>query len=59
TENYTEVRDFFMSHLPQDIQLYNEYHALIVIHCKDFCRKKPLCNNCPVADICLYTQQNC
>ncbi len=58
-EKYPEVRDFFMSHLPQDIQLYNEYHALIVIHCKDFCRKKPLCSNCPITDICLYTQQNC
>ncbi|MEA3362204.1 MAG: endonuclease III domain-containing protein [Thermodesulfobacteriota bacterium] len=58
-ENYTDVRDLFMSHLPQDIQLYNEYHALIVIHCKEFCRKKPLCNNCPVAEICLYAQQNC
>ena len=52
TEKYAAVRDLFMSHLPQDIQLYNEYHALIVIHCKDFCRKKPLCNNCPCADIC-------
>ncbi|MCD6581612.1 MAG: endonuclease III domain-containing protein [Desulfuromusa sp.] len=53
TEKYAEVRDLFMSHLPEEIQLYNEYHALIVIHCKDFCRKKPLCNNCPCADICL------
>ena len=51
-EKYPEVRDLFMSHLPHDTQLYNEYHALIVIHCKDFCRKKPLCNNCPCADIC-------
>ena len=58
-EKYTEVRDFFMSRLPQDVQLYNEYHALIVAHCKDFCRKKPLCNNCPCPDICLYKQQNC
>ncbi|MDX2479260.1 MAG: hypothetical protein QNK24_02865 [Desulfuromusa sp.] len=57
-EKYTVVRDFFMSHLPQDVQLYNEYHALIVIHCKDFCRKKPLCHNCPCADICLEKQQN-
>ncbi len=58
-EKYTTVRDLFMSHLPEDIQLYNEYHALIVIHCKDFCRKRPLCNNCPCVDICLYKQQNC
>lgn len=58
TEKYAFVRDLFMSNLPEDIQLYNEYHALIVIHCKDFCRKKPLCQNCPCADICLEKQQN-
>lgn len=58
-EKYSTVRDLFMSHLPHDIQLYNEYHALIVNHCKDFCRKKPLCNNCPFSDTCLYKQQNC
>jgi len=58
TEKYAFVRDLFMSNLPEDIQLYNEYHALIVIHCKDFCRKKPLCHHCPCADICLEKQQN-
>ena len=57
-EKYSHVRDFFMSNLPEDIQLYNEYHALIVIHCKDFCRKKPLCQECPCTDICLEKQQN-
>jgi endonuclease III related protein len=57
-EKYAVIRDLFMSNLPEDIQLYNEYHALIVIHCKDFCRKKPLCHNCPCADICLEKQQN-
>lgn len=58
-EKYSAVRDLFMSHLPEDIQLYNEYHALIVTHCKAFCRKKPFCHNCPCTDICLYKQQNC
>ncbi len=58
-EKYGEIRDLFMTNLPEEIQLYNEYHALIVIHCKDFCRKKPLCNNCPCIDICLEKQQLC
>lgn len=58
TEKYAFVRDLFMSNLPENIQLYNEYHALIVIHCKDFCRKKPSCQDCPCADICLEKQQN-
>ncbi len=57
-EKYAEIRKFFMSRLPQDVQLYNEYHALIVIHCKDVCRKKPLCDNCPLEFYCHYRQQN-
>lgn len=55
-ETYSEIRDLFMTNLPEEIQLYNEYHALIVIHCKDFCRKKPLCNSCPCIDICVEKQ---
>lgn len=57
-EKYDSVRELFMSQIPEDIQLYNEYHALIVIHCKDICRKKPLCQNCPCADICLEKHPN-
>lgn len=59
TEKYAEVRDLFMTNLPRDISLYNEYHALIVLHCKEFCRKKPSCQGCPCEDICLERQQNC
>ena len=59
TEKYDEVRDVFMTNLPRDISLYNEYHALIVLHCKVFCRKKPSCQSCPCEDICLERQQNC
>ncbi|SEA79495.1 DNA-3-methyladenine glycosylase III [Desulfuromusa kysingii] len=57
-EKYADVRDLFMSQLPKDIQLYSEYHALIINHCKQFCRKKPLCPGCPCADICLEKQPN-
>ncbi|MBN1958696.1 MAG: endonuclease III domain-containing protein [Desulfuromonadales bacterium] len=57
-ENYDQIRQLFMSQLEQDVALYNEYHALIVIHCKDFCRKKPLCPDCPIRDICLYIKEN-
>ncbi|HET6420753.1 MAG TPA: endonuclease III domain-containing protein [Geobacteraceae bacterium] len=47
-EPYEEVRGLFMENLPADVGLYNEYHALIVRHCKDFCRKKPICGRCPL-----------
>lgn len=33
-------------------QLFNEYHALIVIHAKEHCRKRSACSNCPVANHC-------
>ena len=58
TEKYPQVRALFMAQLPVDVQLYNEYHAMIVNHCKEFCRKQPQCNNCPCADICLEPNRN-
>jgi endonuclease-3 related protein len=46
---YDEVRTLFEDHLPQDVQLYNEYHALIVNTGKNWCRsQKPRCDECPL-----------
>ncbi len=56
-EPYEEVRGRFMKHLPADVELYNEYHALIVQHCKDFCRKKPLCGKCPLRSLCGFYRE--
>ncbi len=53
-ENYLQIRNFFMQRLPEELRLYNEYHALIVIQCKEYCRKKPTCSGCPLADECRY-----
>lgn len=36
------------------IQTYNQFHALIVILAKDFCRKKPTCKYCPLFEKCSY-----
>ncbi len=55
---YEEIRGLFMKSLPEDVRLYNEYHALIVQHCKDFCRKKPLCESCPLNSLCKYFCEN-
>jgi len=38
--DYHDVQKFFMDRLPKDVQLYNEYHALIVRLAKDRCLKK-------------------
>jgi endonuclease-3 related protein len=56
--SYEEIRGLFMANLPADVQMYNEYHALIVQHCKDFCRKKPLCESCPLNSLCRYYREN-
>lgn len=51
---YDEVRTLFMDNLPPDTGLYNEYHALIVEHCKERCRKRPLCSDCPLLPGCPF-----
>ena len=35
-------------------RIYNEYHALIVLHGKDVCRSRPLCHNCCLSRRCLH-----
>lgn len=57
-EKYEQLRSIFMDRLPSQTALYNEYHALIVIQCKEHCRKRPLCPGCPLESICNYRQQN-
>jgi endonuclease III related protein len=54
TETYQQVRAAFMQNLPEEVRIYNEYHALIVEHCKRFCRKKPLCTDCPLNIACIF-----
>lgn len=51
--SYEHIRAFFMAHLPPDPDLYGEYHALIVRHGKERCRKsRPRCPGCPLAPLC-------
>lgn len=53
---YDETRTLFMENLPEDEALFNEYHALIVEQCKQFCRAKPRCDGCPLASACCCLQ---
>ncbi|MFZ0035657.1 MAG: endonuclease III domain-containing protein [Sedimentisphaerales bacterium] len=46
--DYEQLRDLFQSNLPQDVQLFNEYHALLVKVGKEFCRPKAKCPGCPL-----------
>lgn len=50
--SYETVQDIFLRHLPEDVRLFNEFHALIVELGKELCKsKKPLCNKCPIRRI--------
>ena len=52
-EGYETIRRRFMDSLPSDSGLFNEYHALIVVHAKQTCRKRqPRCSTCPLASLC-------
>jgi len=53
-ENYEEVQSIFHRNFKGDVPEYNEYHALIVAHGKDVCRKKPLCSGCSLSHSCIF-----
>ena len=47
--DYHQIQDYLQSGLPQEVPLYNEYHALLVRLGKDFCKKSnPQCKECPL-----------
>ena len=48
---YDEMKSFFEENLPKDVQLFNEYHALLVNIGKTFCKPRKVCESCPLKDI--------
>jgi endonuclease-3 related protein len=55
-EGYYEIQEFFALSLPEDVKLFNEYHALIVQLGKEYCKKsKPLCSQCPLGSLDGFT----
>lgn len=47
--DYYGMQQEFLDSLPEDIALFNEFHALIVAVAKEFCKKgKPRCKECPL-----------
>ncbi len=45
---YGEIQRLFMTHLPADAALFNEYHALLVAVGKTYCRRTSDCDGCPL-----------
>ena len=56
-ESYAELQNFFHKYLPQEQELFKEYHALLVELAKQFCRKKPICASCPVKSLCKFCKR--
>ncbi len=54
--SYEHLRLHAQQHIKQDVKLYNQYHALLVEHCKKICKVKPVCHNCVLRKkgICKY-----
>ena len=51
-EGYETLRHAIERALGPDVQLFNEYHALIVAQAKEVCRVRPRCGNCVLRKGC-------
>lgn len=48
---YETIRALFHRAIKPQAQLYNEYHALLVVLGKKHCRVRAACEGCPLADL--------
>jgi len=50
--SYKELQNLFHKNLPEDVEIYKEFHALFVELGKKYCRTKPVCDKCPLIEVC-------
>ena len=46
--DYEQLQQLFESNLQNDVELFNEYHALLVQLGKNYCKPKARCSGCPL-----------
>ncbi len=51
-KDYEGLRKWFEKNIPKDVEIYKEFHALLDEHAKRYCRSKPVCEGCPLIQIC-------
>jgi len=51
---YDDLRILIERNIPEDVEIYKEFHALIVVHCKNFCKKLPSCESCQIKNKCRF-----
>ena len=49
--SYNEIKALFEENLPEDLAVYQEYHALLVEHAKRYYQKKDSYAKCPLLDL--------
>jgi len=54
--SYDDMASWFMEGLPDDVAIYNNLHAMLVVLAKEHCRTRPRCPGCPLEDICRQAQ---
>lgn len=55
-ESYRHIQEAFTKALPTDVGVFSEYHALIIHHGKTHCRPRPVCEPCPLTDMCEFAR---
>jgi len=59
-DSYDEIQNYFQKNISNKFKkedlakVYGELHALIVMLAKEYCRKKPNCDNCPLKKQCNF-----
>jgi len=53
-EGYEPWRTWLDQRLPSELDFRRRSHAAIVLHCKETCRVKPRCGECPLREVCAY-----
>ncbi len=48
TNSYDELQGIIQNKLPKDLETYKEFHALLVMLGKTYCKSKPQCSDCPL-----------
>jgi endonuclease-3 related protein len=47
-DSYSAVQNLFHSSIERDLEVFKEYHALLVECAKQYCRPVPVCSGCPL-----------
>lgn len=57
SDSYDTWQRWFEAALPPDVETYQRYHGLIVLHGKETCRPRPRCGGCCLLEMCPTGQE--